>query len=334
MERVNYPKPRYPFPGLMNPHADMVKTATDNWIDERYQFLPKQMQMKYKLSNFGYITARCLPDIHDFQKFEPCGRFMLWGTVFDDYYEHCNELQLQGLSQRVVDILNGDKVLLDEHPIFHELVVVRNELRAFMPDIWMQRFNEHVRVFIDSMQWEAPYKTNKVHPSLATFMTIREITIGVHAFLDLIEIQTGTILPNEIMDHAYMKQLYALTSRIFAWCNDFFSLEKDMGREVMNLVFVVQKEYNLSFEDACTEAMRIHDKDVADLVALQKNQPDFGEFNSVVKAFASYLGTMIEGQNAWYNVDTKRYQKGGHPEENTFRNVIDSQAEAYRLQSN
>ena len=90
-------KPDYSFPSLINPHADTIKKLTTRWIQQKYIFLGDSMKAKYILSDFGYITARCLPHIKDLDRLIPCARFMLWGTVLDDYYEHYSCSQLQQL---------------------------------------------------------------------------------------------------------------------------------------------------------------------------------------------------------------------------------------------
>ncbi|WP_199186412.1 terpene synthase family protein, partial [Pseudoxanthomonas sp. KAs_5_3] len=88
----------------------------------------------------------------------------------------------------------------------------------------------------------------------------------VQAYLDLIEMQLDNILPDEVMYSDYMQELYRLAARVFAWCNDFYSLLKDVGREPLNLVLVLQHKYDLSLEDANAQALIIHDNDVACIV--------------------------------------------------------------------
>lgn len=314
-------KPSYPFPSLNNNNAEPIKEWTDNLVKNEYTFLPDKMRAKYILSNFGYITARCLPHIVNFEQVLPCARFMLWGTVLDDYYEFYKEDQLDKLKNGVVDILRGKNPTREDHFFFHEAKVIRDELSAFMPSNWMSRFTENVQIYLKSMQWEVPYKKANNFPCLKDFIRLREITIGVQAFLDLIDIQIGHVLPDEIYKHPYIQELYRLTARIFAWCNDFYSVEKDIGREPLNLVLVMQHEYGLSLSDANMEALKLHDRDVAALIVLQDAVPDFGIHSEDVKLFAWYLGVMIQGQAQWYEVDTKRYKKGGHPDLDTFKNM-------------
>ena len=190
-----------------------------------------------------------------------------------------------------------------------------------MPANWMQRFVRHLDCYLESMQAEVPFKDPKNFPSLNDFLALREITIGVHAFLDLIEIQTDQVLPDEIFSHHYIEMLYKLSGRIFAWCNDFYSIEKDIGREPLNLILVLQHHYGLSLTAANKKALELHDADVSKLEGLQHDIPEMGIYTAAVKQFAWYLGVMIQGQAQWYKQDTQRYLKGGHPESDTFRHM-------------
>lgn len=312
--------PAYAFPSVISPWADAIATDTLKWLEEDFQFLPEKMRYKYRMSNFGKISARCLPEMRSYQHLQVAARFMLWGTIFDDYYEFKNVAELSALRSRTLEILEGCNLNAGDPHFFHILAEIRHVLCNLMPGYWVHRFAGNVLVWIDSMQEEVTFKGKMHFPSLTYFMELRERTIGVQAYLDLIEMQLESCLPDVVMNSAWMKELYRLAARVFAWCNDFYSLLKDIGREPLNLVLVLQHEYNLSLENANEQALLIHDKDVERIVEMGKQLPDFGRYNTLVEQFVHYLGIMIQGQNQWYMKDTMRYQKNGHPEIDSFSN--------------
>jgi hypothetical protein len=313
------PLPVYSFPSLISSWAPAIHADTDKWIEQDFYFLPDKMRYKYRLSNFGKISARCLPCMPTYEHLQVAAKFMLWGTIFDDYFEFMSREELCRLHDRAISILQGAAPRPEETPLFAILVDIRNELIRLMPGYWLQRFAANVAIWIASMQEEVPYKGVMLFPSLADFMMLREKTIGVQAYLDLIEMQLDYSLPDEVMKSDYMKELYRLTARIFGWCNDFHSILKDIGREPLNLVLVLQNEYNISLEEANAMAMTIHDEDVLLLCDLQANMPGFGIHHQQAQLFVYYLGVMIHGQNEWYLHDTLRYKKGGHPEKDSFK---------------
>lgn len=53
--------------------------------------------------------------------------------------------------------------------------------------------------------------------------------------------------------------------------------------------------------------MKIHDEDLAELVALQEDLPDFGKHQEEIKQMFLGWGSLIQGLNTFYLVDTNRY---------------------------
>jgi hypothetical protein len=168
------------------------------------------------------------------------------------------------------------------------------------------------------MMDEVPYKGIMRFPSFDKFQNLRERTIGVQAYLDLIEMQLPSCLPDEIVNSDYIKQLYRLATRVFSWCNDFHSLLKDIGREPLNIVLVLENEYKLPLAEAHAMAMEMHNRDLQSICDSQKNIPDFGVYQDAVAQFVNLLGVMIRGQHEWYKNDTMRYKEGGYPEKDSF----------------
>jgi hypothetical protein len=125
----------------------------------------------------------------------------------------------------------------------------------------------------------------------------------------MVEAEFCTFLTEEIERHPVIQRVRSLWSRIVAWQNDIQGLKKELSKdtEVMNIVIVLQRNYNLSLEDAMTEAMKIHNDDLAELVALQEDLPDFGKYQEQVKQLLLGWGSLIQGLNTFYLVDTNRY---------------------------
>ncbi|WP_153796322.1 terpene synthase family protein [Foetidibacter luteolus] len=313
------PLPCYGFPSKISNWSDAVINDTKHWLETDFEFLPEKMRLKYLLSNFGKITARCLPCMKEYKQLQVAGRFMLWGTVFDDFFEYKTVAELEELYYRCMEILKGKKAYATDSPFFAILADIRESLSKLMPAFWLERFSKNVGIWIESMREEAPYKGEMIFPQLDYFTKLRERTIGVQAYLDLIEMQLDKPIPDEIMHSSYLTELYRKAARVFAWCNDFYSLLKDAGREPLNLILVLQHHYRLSLEEANKRAMEIHDADVASIYQMQLNVPDFSGYTETVRQFAYYIGVMIQGQNEWYLNDTMRYKKEGYPVKDSFK---------------
>jgi hypothetical protein len=102
----NLAQPEYKFPSLLNPYAEQVKQENDHWLATRYSFLRPKMLIKYQTSNFGYLSARCLPDIRTYEHLSLAAEFMLLGTIYDDYYEFENVENLEHMRHRIHQVLN------------------------------------------------------------------------------------------------------------------------------------------------------------------------------------------------------------------------------------
>lgn len=150
-------------------------------------------------------------------------------------------------------------------------------------------------------------------PSLEYFKILREYSVNMYPYLYWADIEIGFVLPEVIDKHPVIQRLRALTSRIEAWQNDFYSLRKELGldTELLNLILVLKEGNKISLEEAVNEAKRIHDADVAEFVALHENLPDFGVHQQQVYDYVLSLGTILQGLNTHYIQDTERYLAGG-----------------------
>lgn len=312
------PRLYYPFEDLISPYAAQLEAETKKWIYNDYAFLPEEIKKKYDHTNAGYLMARFYP-LATFEQLIPLARFSLWGLTFDDFYEHQGSQQIRVLRKRVMDILQGAAPLPSENDLFPQLATMRDELSKLMPPNWMARFTISMDKYIEGMELEAPYKATLQFPPLQEYMAIREKSVDVYPLIDFVELVTTHALPDEVVNHPIMQKIAALTCRMIAWCNDYFSVQKEQGRDIMNIILVAQHEYNLSLEDAYAAAVRIHEQDLEAYLQLIAALPDFGSYNEQVQQFIYYNGLMIQGHKSWYEIDTRRYGKGGHPEADRFK---------------
>ncbi|NML40275.1 hypothetical protein HHL17_23965 [Chitinophaga sp. G-6-1-13] len=317
---INKPSISYPFADAINPYAAWLEGETRRWLSGNYPSLPDDIKEKYYHTATGYITARFFPFVSQ-ERLIPLGRSSLWGLAFDDYYEHSRPKEYQSLSKRLSMLICGeDTPNSNENEFFHQMFVIANEFRQFMPDYWMQRFANSMRQYIHGMAEESIFKRELIFPSLDEYVNIRWKSVDVLQMVDGLEVATGEPLPDIIRHHPYMEQIVQLTCRIIAWTNDYFSVDKEEGLDVMNLILVLRHAESLSIEDATQEAIQIHNQDVREYLELCEHLPNFGSYNSTVQKFLIYNNYMIAGHARWYTADTKRYLPGGHPIDD-FKNL-------------
>lgn len=310
----------YPWPNLINPHVDEIGKVMDDWIDNDYTFLSEKLKGKYKRQKQHYCMARMIPTA-SYERAVPCHRFIHFYDTLDDQMEFHTVEESEPILERLITILKGAQPLADENAFFQHAALFRDEFLAFMPEIWLERFIEALhRCFKYGIQGEAPYKGTSTIPRLAHYMVIREYSVNMLPFFYLVDVEINFVLPKFIEEHPIIQKLRTLAVRLIAWQNDIHSLPKELllDTEVFNLVIVLQHEYNLSLEAALTETMRIHDADLAEFIILQENLPDFGTYQQQVYDYIKAIGTMIQGVNTFYIIDTARYAHEGFawPERN------------------
>jgi hypothetical protein len=225
---------------------------------------------------------------------------MVWLTLFDDYYEFCPVNELVPIRDHMVNIILGEEPHPNDIGMIHQAAQMTKEFKAFMPDFWIKRLADcFYRYVTYGLMEEIPYKLAKIKrfPPLAILLSIREYSVAMHAYLNILDAATGFVLPIQLHNHPVIQRFRAIIARIAVIQNDFASLEKEkaLEAEVMNIVLVVQHEYNISLEEAITESLRIHDEYVKEMDALHSALPDFGTYHEDVDNYIFHMKLMITG---------------------------------------
>jgi hypothetical protein len=261
-----------------------------------------------------HLCAARMAPTTSYEKLIPCVRLAVQFVVLDDQLEFSTREETKQCLDRIIEIVKGAEPLPDENGTFHQMAILRDEFAAFMPPTWMAQFIRNLqRVMKYGIMDEMPYKISGSTPPLEYFMVLREYCVLMYPYYLWAAIESDFVLPDYIDEHPVMMRLMALACRLEAWQNDFHSYAKEicLDSEGMNLLIVLQKQCNMTLEEACTEAKRIHDADLAEFIALHENLPDFGEHQQQVYNYISCLGTILQGINTHYAKDTLRYLPGG-----------------------
>ncbi len=161
---------------------------------------------------------------------------------------------------------------------------------------------------------EIKYKISGEIPSLKVYEIIREYTVGITGCIYMIDLGVGFSLPQDIHDHPAMIKLRVLLCRIMSWQNDLYSLPKELSKsnEVLNIVFVLQGEFNISFNEALKRAKQMHDDDLEEFIAICDSLKHFSIYNDEVEEYIYNMKLMISGCGQWYKEITTRYFPGAY----------------------
>ncbi|WP_257667927.1 terpene synthase family protein [Parapedobacter tibetensis] len=311
------PIPKYPWPYSQSPLTGRLAEEGLFWYDTDYDFLSPSTHDKYKNRHQLVSAAEHMScTTTNVDHLRPIARVMIWLTIFDDYYELCPVSEMLVIRDHLVAILLGETPKSTDIGIYRDIAHSRDEFLRFMPYEWMERVAEATYRYITyGMIEETPYKLTRTYPSLAHLMIMREYSITVPIYSLMVDPAINFMLPKQVNNHPVIQRLRSVMCQIMSIQNDFFSLQKELERdtEVINILFVLQHEFSMSMEEACTEALRIHDGLVAEFVALHKALPDFGAIHKDVDNYVLHMGMMIQGLNVWYQGDTVRYVPSEFP---------------------
>lgn len=309
----------YPFPTLKNPHADQLQEITENqWIDGEYLWLYEKnpdLRKKYKKTKTAHIAAQWFPTA-SLERFKPICRLMLWTLYNDDLYEESVSDDIRKIHTQSVAVLNGEISATESTiPLGAMLASLRQELLQFIPEESIARFTKMISRYFMGLETELKYKEGRIFPTIAECIALREDSICLYPFLQLTEVETGIVLPQEIHEHPVICRLQTLACHLVTYFNEVQSVVKDEATDSVyyNIVKVIQHERQISLEDACLEDLRLHNEDLKEFVALQTSLPDFGIWQDAVVNWVHYMSMVLSG---WKNISTKlgRYNAMEFPE--------------------
>lgn len=316
---LQLPKPKYPFPNTIHPDFQQLRMEYYNWIDTEYIIQSNEAREKHKKHHLCDIAARGCPSLQSIDELLPLANYTANVAMMDDYFDRCSHDKMYSVMNSVKELLtSNDPDEPTENGILHLFWVLRQDSLKFeFPDHLYKRF---VKSILDTIRGFAEekiyYRTNTI-PPLSVYLLNREYTSGVLPYCDYVAMQKEyRQIPDEIFDHLYIKRFRTLCCLIIAIHNDLISLPKELHREgdTLNLVKVLQQEYNISLEEAYMKALEIHDNYLKEFLLLQDHLPPFGEWQNMVSDYILDLGVMISGIYAWHTNDTSRYVNGGYVE--------------------
>jgi hypothetical protein len=285
-----------------------------------FGLLPEEPGAAAKVRSYTMLAARCYPKAA-FDRLAAIGDYYSWLFLFDDA---CEDLSLEGASPG------------DVHAFLSEIFAVigvpepyvksgRGQVELFreaLHDIWSRiarttswkwrdRFRRHVTNYIEGCVWEASNRLIEQTPSRAVFQSMRSYTSALYEFWDFIEFAGDFLLPDTAVEDPMIVELAATANRVTSLANDIFSLRKECsGRDIHNIVIVLEKEEALTRQAACHRAVELHDAQVRHYCALEKLLPSFAS------PIDQHLARYCEGMRIWMRANydwstvTPRYNPG------------------------
>ena len=317
-EELIVPKCHYPWPTITSPIANAFDEEEKIWFDNDYTFLSEEGVKRCKKQLPSRVATYMNPTCESIDLMRPCARLMIYITVFDDFFELTPVKELMPIANRVYEVMLGEDPRPEELGILRQMAQARKEWIANgMPQFWIERVSKNFYEFmVYGIMEETPFKLSqkRTYPLLAHYLNFRRYSIGMGPFGDLIDPATNFALPVHIYNHPIIQRCSQLLALLIVIQNDFASLKKELEREseFMNIILILRHQYKISYQEACTEAMRIHDEYAKELNDLHASLPDFGPYQEQVYNYVYHIKLQVSGCENWYhNSGTKRYDTKG-----------------------
>ncbi len=316
IEQVTIPTIFCPFPSAVSPYAEAVHRHTLKWA-RRYGLIKDERAFeRLRSSNFAWLAAHSYPN-SSMHQLAIASDWFTWLFLLDD---ECDESgigklpeRLAALQGQLLGVLSGGQpeTLLDPEfrdvrkridvPLLHALCDLRNRMQALMPRAWMARFIHSVVDYFASLTWEAENREFGIWPDSATYITMRPYTGAVYTGLDLIEMTEGDALPLVVRKHPCYQRLMLIASNVVCWCNDLFSLPKELTRhEMYNLALILQQQEDIPLQAAVDRVAQLIEREVKRFIALQGRLPKFGlPVDDMVQRFVGAMCDLMRGNLDW-----------------------------------
>jgi len=316
VNNIKFPVLYCPFhPAAINPHYDAAYQHTLNWMRSFNFATDKFVYQGLLAGKFHVLIARAYPYI-SFEDLKIITNFVFWHFFIDDQFEKpgiSKQLEiLELLKARLVEIMKKDAELTEiDPPTVRALGDFMQKLyhHPYATSELVLRFTKDMEDYFQATYWEALNNLQGITLDVATFMKIRSFTVAVYPYLDLMLITDQIALPPEVVKHPIVKRLELATVNIMAWSNDIFSFEKEIkAGNNLNLVTVVQKEYQISLQEAFDHAAELHNTEVQLFIDLSAQLPSFGtEIDANLERYLLSLRFWIRANLDW-STETGRYK--------------------------
>lgn len=313
--QVVIPRLYCPFPSRINPLVHLADQHTAKWV-QRFHLVPSAEVLDYyQQQKFAWMVARMFPNADEDALCTFCdlNTFLFF---LDDQFDHPDAQsgfkgQFRHFVKKLVDVLrNNERPTLEKDgPVFAALGDLWRRLRYMSDASWQQQFINGIIAIFEAAVWQFENERCQILPGLADYMNKRQYLGAANVATDTIPVAERIALPAYVYDHQIVHRLTELCRNTVCWANDLFSFSKEMVHlDQYNLVAILQRENDLSLDDAIMATVQIHDEQVGEFISLSKDAAIFEEAeNAALLDYINALAAIMRGNIDWSVKETSRY---------------------------
>ena len=297
-----------PFTSNVHEDASEVHVGSVLWARSLGMLPTEQHVRSAHKAKVGWLVARAFPTAGS------CGLRLVadWTVLFcmlDDFIEKCNSaVDVEEYLQYLLNLFRADIAGSFDDPFAAGLLDLRSRLLALGELSYFTNFADQMEALFAGFITEAQNRDLAQIPDVASYLPLREVTVGLHILFTLGGLLEGFSLPDSVRAHPAIRTLATRTSNIVGWANDVFTYEKEFrAGEIHNLVLVLMNERRISIGEAVVQAVAFHDNEVRSFLQEIEQLPSFGAADADVQRYVEMLRCWIRGHFDWAH-ETGRYR--------------------------
>lgn len=289
-----------PFAPSLHPDAASVHERSVLWARSLGMLPTDQDVRSAHKAKLGWLAARTFPTVTR-QGLQLAADAAVLFFVLDDYTERLGSAdEVAAYLEYLVHLLRCDITGSLADPFAAGMIDLRQRLLALATPTHFHHFVDRVEAVFAGNVAEARNRERGQIPDVASYLPLREVTVGLHVMLALVELLEAFSLADVIREHPAVRGLAARASNIVGWANDLFTYEKEIIQgEIHNLVLVLMNERQLTIAEAVAETVALHDNEVVSFLREVEQIPSFGVADASVQRYVEMLHCLIRGHLDW-----------------------------------
>lgn len=305
MNTLTIPELYCPFPSQVNKYVDVLEDYALEWV-RRFDLLANESSYQRLIKSKFFLLAAGAYPYCELEELKIAIDWLNWVFIWDDQCD-LSDLgkqpeALRAFHERFLEILNGAETKITDVSLSYALYELRQRTLQAGSIEFFHRLVLGFEEWFHGYEQESSIRAKGIVPDINTYMRIRRSSVGVNIFITLTEFCNHLMIPDFILKHNIIKNLKLITGCIIAWCNDIFSVNREISSgDVHNMVFVLHYQKGISLEEAIELTVKMHNQKVMSMINLEKSIPSFGtDIDTELAKYLLGLHCWIRSNLDWY----------------------------------
>lgn len=227
-----------------------------------------------------------------------------------------DDVLMQSIYRNFIPILMHGEMPSSRNPLYETCKLIREFILKLAPEAWLQRIVTSLAQHLTTSTYSVQAIMVDGVPDLDKYIHLRNFDSGMVSCVELIELEMGIFLSDEVLNDPTIQQLRLCVMRVGALMNDIFSYHKEtiLNGQRFNLINVLMESRDITFDEAASEAINIVNGFSTDFVEYERQVPEFDnpDLNYMVSRYVRGLRNEMLAIYHW-QMSTNRYRSPDSP---------------------